>query len=234
VGDLAVDVTFAGYTAIAATSKRCDIRRLDLAQLRTTAGRRRLTVGLAIGLAFGSALGLPVGLTMGFTFGITFGAAVGLPVGLAVGLSSRPLAIDRPSRIITQGLTYDLTTILTTTVAIGLVLDVGPVLALAGGLAGGLIARAGSPWPRYATAVHVMARTGTFPARPARFLDWAHTAGLLRLSGTAIQLRHRELQTWLTSAHPRTGDAQTTTAPTPPQHTDPCNNDRPPRRSPRT
>lgn len=34
--------------------------------------------------------------------------------------------------------------------------------------------------------------------RPARFLDWAHAAGLLRLSGIGIRFRHRELQTWLT------------------------------------
>lgn len=212
---LAIDVTFVGYTAILATSRRCDSRRLDLSQLRTTAGRRRLVTGLAVGLCFGSALGLTVGLTLGLAFGIKFGLAVGLPVGLAVGLSSRPLVIDRPSRLITRDLAYDLTTILTTTVAIGLVLEIGSVFAIAGGLAGGLIARAGSQWPRYATAVHLMARAGTLPARPARFLDWAHTTGLLRVAGTAIQLRHRELQTWLTTAHPRADTAQAITATTP-------------------
>lgn len=205
---LAVDVAFAGYTAIVATSGRCRSRRLDLAQLRAPAGRRRLAVGLAVGLVFGSALGLTVSIAGGFEFGGAFGAAVGLPVGLAVGLSSRPLAIDRPSRIVAQGLAYDVTTSLTMTVAIGLVLPVGPVFALAGGLAGGLVARAGSPWPRYVTAVCFMALAATFPSRPGRFLDWAHSAGLLRLSGTAIQLRHRELQAWLTSANPQVGVAQ--------------------------
>ncbi len=35
------------------------------------------------------------------------------------------------------------------------------------------------------------------PARPAVFLDWAYSAGLMRLSGIGIQFRHREFQTWL-------------------------------------
>ena len=29
------------------------------------------------------------------------------------------------------------------------------------------------------------------------FLDWAHDAGLLRVSGVAYQFRHRQLQEWL-------------------------------------
>lgn len=33
--------------------------------------------------------------------------------------------------------------------------------------------------------------------RPARFLDWAVTAGLMRTSGIAYQFRHREFQEWL-------------------------------------
>jgi hypothetical protein len=28
-------------------------------------------------------------------------------------------------------------------------------------------------------------------------MDWAYQAGLMRLSGIAIQFRHREFQTWL-------------------------------------
>jgi hypothetical protein len=31
------------------------------------------------------------------------------------------------------------------------------------------------------------------------FMDWAYEAGLMRLSGIAVQFRHREFQTWLTN-----------------------------------
>jgi hypothetical protein len=51
-----------------------------------------------------------------------------------------------------------------------------------------------SSWPRYPVAVHAYARRGLLPARLGRFLDLAHAAGILRLSGTAVQFRHRELQ----------------------------------------
>lgn len=63
-----------------------------------------------------------------------------------------------------------------------------------------------SPWPRYLLAVRVLARTGALPSRPARFLDWAYEAGLVRLAGTAVQFRHRDLQARL--AAPRSRDAE--------------------------
>jgi hypothetical protein len=56
-----------------------------------------------------------------------------------------------------------------------------------------------SPWPRYAVAVRELARAGLLPRRPARFLDWAYTAGLVRMSGIAVQFRHRDLQDHLTT-----------------------------------
>ncbi len=41
------------------------------------------------------------------------------------------------------------------------------------------------------------------------FLDWAYETGLMRLSGIAVQFRHREFQTWLTS-HDQPADGQAT------------------------
>ncbi|WP_055564074.1 NACHT domain-containing protein, partial [Streptomyces atriruber] len=41
--------------------------------------------------------------------------------------------------------------------------------------------------------------------RPARFLDWSVTAGLMRTSGIAYQFRHREFQEWLVR-HPEPVD----------------------------
>ncbi|MEU0093871.1 hypothetical protein [Kribbella sp. NPDC006257] len=56
------------------------------------------------------------------------------------------------------------------------------------------------PWLiYYALAVLYLARRKQFPLRPARFLDWAYDAGLVRLSGTATQFRHRELQVYFTT-----------------------------------
>ncbi|MFI5683708.1 NACHT domain-containing protein [Streptomyces sp. NPDC051636] len=49
---------------------------------------------------------------------------------------------------------------------------------------------------------------GTLPLRVVAFLDWATAAGLLRLTGSAYQFRHGELQKWLaTHAEPPTGSA---------------------------
>jgi len=42
--------------------------------------------------------------------------------------------------------------------------------------------------------VRMLSRRQELPARPAAFLDWAYSAGLLRLAGIAIQFRHRDLQ----------------------------------------
>lgn len=44
---------------------------------------------------------------------------------------------------------------------------------------------ADSPWPRYLLACVLLARRRQLPLRPARFLDWAYHAGLMRLAGTA-------------------------------------------------
>lgn len=50
---------------------------------------------------------------------------------------------------------------------------------------------------RYVSAMVIVCGRGDLPWRPARFLDWAYDAGLLRLAGAGIQFRHREFQEWL-------------------------------------
>jgi hypothetical protein len=60
----------------------------------------------------------------------------------------------------------------------------------------GLIFAAKSPWPRYLFAVLFLAHQGDLPRRPAVFMNWTYQAGLMRLSGIAVQFRHREFQTW--------------------------------------
>ncbi|EME51173.1 hypothetical protein H074_37048 [Amycolatopsis decaplanina DSM 44594] len=51
-----------------------------------------------------------------------------------------------------------------------------------------------SPWPRHIAGLITYRRRKLLPWRFGRFLDWAYAAGILRLTGTAVQFRHRDLQ----------------------------------------
>jgi len=74
----------------------------------------------------------------------------------------------------------------------------GLILGLLFGI-GGVGSRGSSALARYHAAVMVNWVRGRAPLRFGAFLDWAHDAGLLRVSGVAYQFRHRQLQDWLTS-----------------------------------
>lgn len=54
-------------------------------------------------------------------------------------------------------------------------------------------------WIRYLIGCALARRQGLLPRHVGRFLDWAYRANLLRMSGTAVQFRHRERQAWLTA-----------------------------------
>ena len=235
-----------------------DLRRLDLSGLRTSAERRRIGRLLAIGLPAGLAGGLivaPVSTAVELVDRLmvvlkfcALGLVGTLTIGLGSGPTTRPTAIDRPTRLVQQGMVYtiaamvavSLTFLLTdklisgklaagvvgqlvaglgTWLAIGSAIGsaIGPVVGLAAGLAVGLnssthivglpfaviapmiglIFVANSPWPRYLFAAILLAHRGDLPRRPAVFMDWAYQAGLMRISGIAVQFRHREFQTWL-------------------------------------
>ena len=247
-------VVVAGWIASRPTT---DLRRLDLSGLRTFAGRRRIGWLLMVGLVAGVLAGLTVA-TMSTVVGFVgrlivtlefsaLGLVSALMVGLGSGPTTRPTAIDRPARLVQQGLVYTIAAIvvvpltfllvdglvsgglaagvvgglvagLGTWLAIGLAIGParGPAIGLAAGLAVGLnsgsaaglpfaaiapviglIFPANSPWPPYMFAAMLLARRGDLPRRPAVFIDWAYQAGLMRLSGIAVQFRHREFQTWL-------------------------------------
>ncbi|MGQ4384939.1 NACHT domain-containing protein [Streptomyces sp. SAS_270] len=74
----------------------------------------------------------------------------------------------------------------------------GPVYVSVLGLLYGL-AFCGASGRRY--LAFLLCMSGRLPWRLGRFLDWAHQAGLLRVTGGSYQFRHRELQQWL-SNHP--------------------------------
>ncbi|MGB6163450.1 MAG: hypothetical protein WBF75_12950 [Pseudonocardiaceae bacterium] len=235
-----------------------DLRRLDFNSLRTYAGRKRISWLLGVGLAAGIAAGLIVslvspavgvaGLRMVTPKFITLGLVGALIVGLGSGPATRPTAIDRPARLVRQGLTHTIAAMVAFSLALILAdkfchgLKAGVVgalvaglavlfaillvIGLAGGLAVGLavvpnsgsgvglpfavvslvvglIFAANSPWLRYMFATMLLAQRGDLPRRPAVFLDWAYQAGLMRLSGIAVQFRHREFQAWLANRDQR-------------------------------
>lgn len=220
VSDVVVGVVVVAATAWSSLGRFVDLRRVDPSVLRTSAARRRVVVGLVSGLVVGLVGGVGVGLVNGFAVGLVVVPVAGLMVGLMSGLMQelevRPAAIDLPHRLVSQGLvhmaarfTFGLTSGLAVGFALGLAgglaggfaggLAGGLAVGLAGGLAVGIILMANSPWPRYAVGCLLSARRGGLPPYPAAFLDWAYDAGLVRLSGIAVQFRHREFQAWLTT-----------------------------------
>jgi hypothetical protein len=99
--------------------------------------------------------------------------------------------------------------LLTPKLGLALALKIG----LGSGIACGLAAS--GEWIRYGVTVVVDAIRGRSPLRFGAFLDWARDAGLLRVSGTAYQFRHRQLQDWLTHG-PRARGQMPGTLSTPP------------------
>jgi hypothetical protein len=54
---------------------------------------------------------------------------------------------------------------------------------------------------RFLFASILLSQRKKFPLRPTPFLRWAHSAGLLRVTGGAYQFRHDTYRAWLTQ-HP--------------------------------
>jgi hypothetical protein len=71
----------------------------------------------------------------------------------------------------------------------------------------------GPSWTHFCFAVVVVAARKRGPLRFVAFLDWAHDAELLRVSGTAYQFRHLQLQDWLIS-HSQSADDREPALPT--------------------
>ena len=93
--------------------------------------------------------------------------------------------------------------------AFGLVagLAAGLLTGLAAGLLAGLCGD-GYVWLRYAIAVRAAARLDWLPKRPSLFLDWCVHTGLMRMAGSSLQFRHRQLQDWLISSAERAAQAE--------------------------
>ncbi len=173
---------------------------------------RGLAAGLTVGVAYWITFGLKFGPLVGLLAGLYPGLLVGLLVGLTRTIGTEPSTSARPREVIHSDLLRGLAAGLTAGLAAGLALgiraglDEGPwnglMAALGFGLALGLMVGVGFGAPsgrRY--LVFVLCSRRNLPWRLGVFLDWACAAGLLRLSGSAYQFRHRELQQWL-ARHP--------------------------------
>lgn len=199
------------------------LNRLEL-RFTSSASRRRLIGAIAGGLATGLvyALGLVLvtdlrgSLAIGKVSSLLYGLLVGLIVGLADGLGRNSSVASQPTSVMRQNITYALTVGLATWIGIALVaiviygqlhrlaielpivLGFGLAFGLASGIWIGLVVGLAS-WIRYLVGCRLARRRGKLPPRVGQFFDWAYRAGLLRMSGTAVQFRHRELQAWLVS-----------------------------------
>ncbi len=191
--------------AVAVISSRpaVHLARSDLRFLSTRRGRRRgVAVVLSATVIVGSTHALIVYLG-GRRLNFLIYASAVLVMSVLILVEARPQSIDRPRRLVTQGLVHDALIIGGFTCMGGLAgatskLPGGFVSVICSVLAWSLLLLAGTPWLRYAIACCQASVRGRLPAAPARFLDWAYDAGLVRLSGVAVQFRHREFQFWLT------------------------------------
>ncbi|MFF4734198.1 NACHT domain-containing protein [Streptomyces mirabilis] len=190
---------------------------VDLRRLRTARGLRTLTAPVLFGLSAAFAFAVPQALlaptpritdlgwvlppylSIGFVGGMAFGLRVNLETSAPRGTVEDPRDPIRGdiSAGCMLGFTIALATTLTdsiynfTPASKTLWNDIAwaPLFSL---VAGFIWAGA---WRRYLAIL--LCTRGRLPWRLGRFLDWAYAAGIMRVSGTAYQFRHRQLQNHL-------------------------------------
>ncbi len=191
-------------------------RRIKARQLTTRRGLKRfgsrfaavfvgsLVIGLVLVIASGDVRWFVVASVGGFVPGLVFGFVSGLEVVSAQAVGPRDVIRADGRYGLVYGLIWGFAAGsgcgLLAMRAFGLVSGVafGLVCWLAFGLAFGLAGGAGT-WTRFHIAVVIAAIRKLGPLRFGAWLDWAHEAGLLRLSGIAYQFRNQQLQDWLKS-----------------------------------
>ena len=198
--------------------------QINLRQLRTLCGRRRLmralvrwlSVGVVVGFAGGLMIASMAGFGAGLANGLAGGLAVGSVFGLAYGLKAIGEMVTDPRDPLQNDLSVWLGGGLTVGLVFGIVSLFEVVLtpnasaalvgAFTGSLAVGLLMGAaigltfrlaGHAWLRYVIAITFMSHEGRLPRRLGAFTDWASQAGILRIAGNAYQFRHVELRNWL-------------------------------------
>jgi len=181
---------------------------------RKGALRARLLLGSAFGLAFGLAYGLLAALTDRSRPGLMTGLLGMLGTGLPVGLGGVLVMVTTRFRT-SQDASDEIRDDLVAGVVYGALASFGAGLATAasdlvagvftfpftgylaalGGICAALFFATASV--RYGCAVLAFRRRRIFAARPAKFLQWAVRTGLVRVTGTAYQIRHDTYRQWL-------------------------------------
>jgi len=192
-----------------------EIRRIDIDVFSTRIGRRRLLDAVVTGLVNG----LFVGLLAGLLFWGLFSPAVGLKVGLAAGptiglfmattraFRAEVAAVSSQVILVRQCLAFSvLAPLLAVLSGLLLIFLMHSFVTVAWWLGipsavliTWMILGYGHVWLRYAVASRSASRHDLLPARPAIFLDWCVNVGLMRIAGTSVQFRHRQLQDSLTT-----------------------------------
>ncbi|MET7861453.1 NACHT domain-containing protein [Streptomyces sp. NPDC005318] len=196
------------------------LRGLDTSLLHAPSGKRRMlfalvwpVAGLAVGYVFGLWYSQGYGPQVGQAYGLSF-VSVGLVLATEVVLAHRPSAVSRPSRLMRQAFAFQAVVLTSYGLAFSAGFGAmnlaaypwlswtafgdGATLGLCLGLAIGIGRTCTSAWTLYMIAVLMLSARRRFPRRRlGPFLDWAYDAGLLRLSGIAIQFRHHALQEWV-------------------------------------
>ncbi|AZQ35915.1 NACHT domain-containing protein [Streptomyces cyaneochromogenes] len=179
-----------------------------LRRIRTPDGRRLLVhrlrgaavVALAVLVFHGVASGGLVAVVLAV---LTAGLVLSLVSELAAGTRERhERSASHPRQLlrddINSGLSFSALFSLTFGTVVGYSGDyvVGVGAGVLGGLACGMVWWTGAGRRYFAFLLCAWTRR-LLPWRLVRFLEWAYGAGLLRVSGSTYQFRHKELQTWL-------------------------------------
>ena len=141
----------------------------------TEAFAATLAACILTGLSYGTshAITPEQPLTNDLIFGLALGGVAGIATGLPGGLTGGLAA----GLHLNAHLTVPGSALLAITISL---------------LAG--VALGSRAWLRYTIALVFAAHEGKLPWRSLKFLDWAATAGLLRVSGIAYQFRHDDLR----------------------------------------
>ncbi|MFI5591159.1 NACHT domain-containing protein [Amycolatopsis sp. NPDC051758] len=202
-------VTFAvigagAFVVVAAVTRIVPPAAPGLWSLRYLLRRGPLAVGATIG-----AMVATIVILLQETALLSALPALALSAMVAVSSSSREVCI-RPSDPLRWAKARAAAQIMASVVAIGsvaasytsenpsnLVGEIFGVIFLAADLGlpiGFALALIRSPIARYRAVVAVGRWGNRLPLRAARFLDWAHEVGLLRMAGTAAEFRHERLR----------------------------------------
>ncbi|GII59006.1 hypothetical protein Pth03_73950 [Planotetraspora thailandica] len=168
--------------------------------MRSRSGRRAFAAAGALGLFLGGVFYLAGG---DWVVGLVVGLPAALGFGFLTGGTARPAKGSDPREPIRSNLRFAAANGLVDGAAFGgaLVMTSHPAQGIAVGIMTGLTMFLGIGMASVRYFSFLLCALPQFPLRMGRFLNWCYNAGLLRVSGTAYQFRHRELQNYL-AAHP--------------------------------